>query len=252
MPGLLVETDAGVRRLTLNRPERANALDDPLFEALGGALTEASADPAVRVVVLTGAGKAFCAGGDLASMAGGAGDLDGGMRKQEATVLLREMPKATIAAVNGAASGAGMSLALACDVRIMSEAARMVPGYAAVGLPGDFGLSYLLPRLVGPERALRMVLLNEAVPAAEALALGLASQVVAPSELDAAVADLAGRLASCSPEATARTKATFRTAERASLHEVLSLEAQGMIDLAGGEEFRRRLAAFLERGAARR
>jgi 2-(1,2-epoxy-1,2-dihydrophenyl)acetyl-CoA isomerase len=162
------------------------------------------------------------------------------------------MPKATIAAVNGPASGAGMSLALACDFRIMTHEARFVPGYAAVGLSGDFGASYVLPRLIGPERALRMFLLNEVVSAGQAMALGLVSQVVAGDELDAAVSDLADRLASCSPDATARTKATFRAAERASLLDVLELEARGMIDLAGTDEFHRRLAAFLDRGSARR
>lgn len=252
MSRLLVKSGSGIRTLTLNRPERLNALDTPLFEDLVDALETAATDEAVRVVVLTGAGKAFCAGGDLATMEDGAGDLESGMRKQRASVLLRDMAKPTIAAVNGPASGAGMSLALACDFRIMSERARFVPGYSAVGLPGDFGASYTLPRLIGPERALRMFLLNEAVSAEEALALGLVGQVVAGDELDAAVGGLAGRLASCSPEAVARTKATFRAAERASLIDVLELEARGMIDLAGTDEFRRRLAAFLDRGSARR
>jgi 2-(1,2-epoxy-1,2-dihydrophenyl)acetyl-CoA isomerase len=250
--GLLVESGSGIRTLTLNRPERLNALDTALFEALTDALEQAATDEGVRVLVLTGAGKAFCAGGDLATMEDGAGDLESGMRKQRASVLLREMPKATIAAVNGPASGAGMSLALACDFRIMTHEARFVPGYAAVGLSGDFGASYVLPRLIGPERALRMFLLNEVVSAGQAMALGLVSQVVAGDELDAAVSDLADRLASCSPDATARTKATFRAAERASLLDVLELEARGMIDLAGTDEFHRRLAAFLDRGSARR
>jgi 2-(1,2-epoxy-1,2-dihydrophenyl)acetyl-CoA isomerase len=252
VPSLLVETASGVRTLTLNRPERLNALDQPLFEALVDALERAATDEAVRVVILTGAGRAFCSGGDLSTMEDGAGDLEGGMRKQRASLLLREMPKPTIAAVNGAASGAGMSLALACDLRIVSERARFVPGYAAVGLPGDFGASYTLPRLIGPERALRMFLLNEAVSAQDALGLGLVSDVVAADGLDSAVRDLAARLATCSPDAAARTKATFRAAERASLLEVLELEARGMIDLAGTEEFQRRLAAFLDRGSARR
>jgi 2-(1,2-epoxy-1,2-dihydrophenyl)acetyl-CoA isomerase len=252
VPRLLVNSGSGVRTLTLNRPERLNALDTPLFEDLVDALDAAATDQAVRVVVLTGAGKAFCAGGDLATMEDGAGDLESGMRKQRASVLLRDMPKPTIAAVNGPAAGAGMSLALACDFRVMSERARFVPGYAAVGLPGDFGASYTLPRLIGPERALRMFLLNEVVSAHEALALGLVSQVVAADELEAAVAELAGRLASCSPDAAARTKATFRAAERASLLDVLELEARGMTDLAGTDEFQRRLAAVLDRGSAHR
>src|SRR5204863_2384725 len=161
----------------LNRPERRNALDAELLDRLPEELERAAADPAVRVVVVTGRGGAFCAGGDLELMADEVGDLEQGVTRERAATLLREMPKPTVAAVNGPAAGAGFSLALAADFRVASSAARCTPGFGAVGLCGDYGVSYHLPGLVGREQALRLLLLGETWDAETALRRGLVGAV---------------------------------------------------------------------------
>ena len=129
----------GVRTLALNRPERRNALNEELLDRLPEELERAADDQSVRAVVLTGRGGAFCAGGDLELMAGGVGDLEQGLARERAATLLREMPKPTLAAVNGPAAGAGFSLAVAADFRLASTAARFTPGFGAVALCGDYG-----------------------------------------------------------------------------------------------------------------
>ena len=244
---LLVVDRGPVRTLILNRPDRLNALDEALLDRLPEALERAAGDDAVRVVVVTGAGRAFCAGGDLELMAGGVGDLELGLRRERAAALLREMPKATIAAVNGVAAGAGFSLALAADLRVAAVSARFTPGFGAVALCGDYGGSYVLPRLVGREQALRLYLLGETWDAATAERRGLVGQVVPDDELESAVTALAERLAAQAPLAVARMKRHFNTAERAGFDDILHLEAEGMIELAGTADFKEGLAAFTDR-----
>jgi 2-(1,2-epoxy-1,2-dihydrophenyl)acetyl-CoA isomerase len=201
------------------------------------------------VVVLTGRGRGFCAGGDLDLMSDGVGDLDAGMARQQAASLLRSMPKPTIAAVNGVAAGAGFTLALACDLRIAADTARFTAGFGAIGLPGDYGGTYHLVRLVGPEQARRLYFLNETWKAAEALERGLVSQVTPAPELEAEVALLAAALAAGAPLALSRMKQHFLAAELAPFSSVLELEARGMIDLAGSRDFAEGLAAFRARRA---
>jgi 2-(1,2-epoxy-1,2-dihydrophenyl)acetyl-CoA isomerase len=244
---LLVTGRGPVRTLTLNRPDRFNALDEALLDRLPEELERAAGDDSVRVVVVTGAGRAFCAGGDLNLMAGGVGDLELGLHRERAATLLREMPKPTIAAVNGVAAGAGFSLALAADLRVAAASARFTPGFGAVALCGDYGGSYVLPRLVGREQALRLYLLGETWDAATAERRGLVGQVVPDDELESAVATLADRLAAQAPLAIARMKRHFNTAERASFDDMLHLEAEGMIALAGTADFKEGLAAFTDR-----
>jgi 2-(1,2-epoxy-1,2-dihydrophenyl)acetyl-CoA isomerase len=236
-----------VRTLTLNRPDRLNALDEALLDRLPAELERAAGDDAVRVVVLTGAGRAFCAGGDLELMAGGVGDLELGVHRERAASLLREMPKATVAAVNGVAAGAGFSLALAADLRVAAASARFTPGFGAVGLCGDYGGSHVLPRLVGREQALRLYLLGETWDAPTAERRGLVGQVVADDELESTVAALADRLAAQAPLAVARMKRHFNAAERLGFDDILHLEAEGMIELAGTADFKEGLSAFTER-----
>ena len=236
-----------VRTLTLNRPDRFNALDEALLDRLPEELERAADDDTVRVVVLTGAGRAFCAGGDLNLMAGGVGDLALGLHRERAATLLREMPNATIAAVNGVAAGAGFSIALAADLRVAASSARFTPGFGAVALCGDYGGSHVLPRLVGREQALRLYLLGETWDAATAERRGLVGQVVPDDELDSAVATLADRLAAQAPLAVARMKRQFNTAELATFADTLHLEAEGMIELAGTADFKEGLAAFTDR-----
>jgi 2-(1,2-epoxy-1,2-dihydrophenyl)acetyl-CoA isomerase len=240
-----------VRTLALNRPERRNALDAGLLDRLPEELERAAGDPAVRVVVLTGRGGAFCAGGDLELMAGGVGDLEEGVHRERAAALLREMPKPTVAAVNGPAAGAGFSLALAADFRIASTAARFTPGFGAVALCGDYGVSYHLPRLVGREQALRLLLLGETWDAETALRRGLVGAVTEPEAFAPDVAALADRLAALAPLAVARVKANLGAAEDADFAAALRREAEGMIALAATDDFGEGLAAFAERRAPR-
>jgi 2-(1,2-epoxy-1,2-dihydrophenyl)acetyl-CoA isomerase len=244
---LLVRREDGVLWLTLNRPDRLNALDAELLDTLPVALESAAHDDGVRVVVLTGHGRGFCAGGDLELMSDGVGEFDAGMARQQAATLLRSMPKPTIAAVNGVAAGAGFTLALACDLRIAADTARFTAGFGAIGLPGDYGGTYHLVRLVGPEQARRLYFLNETWAAAEALERGLVGRVVPVDELGEEVGHVAGALAAGAPLALARMKEHFLAAESAPFARVLELEARGMIDLAASRDFAEGLEAFRAR-----
>ncbi len=194
----LIEAVAdGVATLTLNRPERLNALSAPILEGLLEALPRLAADPAVGAVVLTGAGRAFCAGGDVKRMAeetvprSSEEDVAKLRARMEVSRLLHEMPKPTIAMVNGPAAGAGLAMALACDLRIAGESARFVTAFAKVGFSGDFGGSYFLSKLVGTGKARELYFTAEPLDAAQALALGIANRVVPDAELAAATMDFA-------------------------------------------------------------
>ncbi|MEZ5264119.1 MAG: enoyl-CoA hydratase-related protein [Acidimicrobiales bacterium] len=200
---LLGEIADGVATLTLNRPERLNALHTEIFDGFGRALPALAADPEVGAVVVTGTGRAFCAGGDVAAQseraeraaAGGSSGSAGATPGYEAAVAdlrrrqnmvsaaLHEFPKVTIAALPGAAAGAGMSIALACDLRIAGESAFLLSAFAKVGFSGDFGGSWFLTQLVGAAKARELYLCNERVAAAELLRLGLVSKVVPDAEL---------------------------------------------------------------------
>src|SRR5687768_1226648 len=199
---LLYETKDHVATLTLNRPERLNALGGTLREDLTGGLTRAIDDPQVRAIVITGAGKGFCAGGDVKAMqeanaAGRARPLaDRVAPSRDRTVLLmRESPKPLIAAVNGAAAGAGMNLALACDIRLASSAARFSQAFVRRGLHPDWGGTYFLPRIVGMAKACEMIFTGQIIEAEEALRLGVVSAVHPPERLLAATRALATQIA---------------------------------------------------------
>lgn len=241
-------TDRGpVRTLAFNRPERRNALNAELLDRLPEELERAAADESVRTVVLTGRGGSFCAGGDLDLMADGVGDLELGLARERAAVLLREMPKPTLAAVSGPAAGAGFSLALAADFRLASTNARFTSGFGAVALCGDYGVTFHLPRLVGREQALRLLLLGDTWDAETALRRGLVGAVAEPDRFEEEVAVLADRLAALAPLAVARVKANMSFAETGDFAAVLRREAEGMIALAATEDFKEGLAAFAGR-----
>jgi 2-(1,2-epoxy-1,2-dihydrophenyl)acetyl-CoA isomerase len=243
-------TDRGpVRTLAFNRPERRNALNEELLDRLPEELARAAGDDSVRAVVLTGRGGAFCAGGDLELMAGGVGDVERGLARERAATLLREMPKPTLAAVNGPAAGAGFSLALAADFRLASTAARFTPGFGAVALCGDYGVSYHLPRLVGREQAMRLLLLGETWDAATALQRGLVGSVAGADSFEDEVVAFANRLAGLAPLAVARVKANLALAEGADFAAALHREAEGMIALAATADFKEGLSAFAHRRA---
>src|SRR5437016_9759572 len=205
---LLYETKDRVATLTLNRPDRLNALGGPRPDDLTAGLTRAIDDPDVRVIVITGAGKGFCAGGDVKAMqdANQAGRARPLMERvapsRDRTVLLmRDSPKPLIAAVNGAAAGAGMNLALACDIRLASSAARFSQAFVRRGLHPDWGGTYFLPRVVGMAKACEMIFTGQIIDADEALRLGLVSQVVSPEDLLPTAHDLARRIAAGPPVA---------------------------------------------------
>ncbi len=189
---LLETIKDGVAVLTMNRPERLNALSRPMLDAMLEALQRLAEDSAVGTLVLTGAGRGFCAGGDVKAMAEGT-ELGGTTMEEKAQALrsrmetsrlLHELPKPTIAMVRGAAAGAGLSLALACDLRVASDNARFGTAFARVGYSGDFGGSYFLTQLVGTAKARELYYTAELVDAGQALALGIVNRVVPDGRLE--------------------------------------------------------------------
>src|SRR5271155_3487837 len=202
LPELLETIEDGVATLTFNRPERMNALSTPIMEGLLHGLPRLAGDPAVKVVVLTGADRAFCAGGDVKSMAEGgeqrsAAEATARLRsRMEVSRILHELPKPTIAMINGPAAGAGLAFALACDLRIAGASARLVTAFVRVGFSGDFGGSFFLTRLVGTAKARELYFTGWPVGADEALSLGLANRVYPDAELSEATLAFARSVAS--------------------------------------------------------
>src|SRR3989440_4461769 len=228
---LLYETKDRVATLTLNRPDRLNALGGTLREDLTAGLTRAIDDPDVRVIVITGAGKGFCAGGDVKAMqdANQAGRgrplMERVAPSRDRTVLLmRDSPKPLIAAVNGAAAGAGMNLALACDLRVASSAARFSQAFVKRGLHPDWGGTYFLPRIVGMAKACELIFTGAIIDAAEALRLGIVSQVVAPEELLPTVQALARTIAAGPPIAIRLARRALYRNAAADLRSALEYE----------------------------
>jgi 2-(1,2-epoxy-1,2-dihydrophenyl)acetyl-CoA isomerase len=254
-PELIETTSDGVATLTLNRPDRLNALSSPIMEGLLEALPRLARDTAVGVIVLTGAGRAFCAGGDVKSMAtrsversmeSAVTDLRGRM---EVSRLLHEVAKPTIAMVNGSAAGAGMSLALACDLRIAGQSARFVTAFANIGFSGDFGGSYFLSQLVGTGKARELYYTAEPIDAAQALALGVVNRVVPDSDLVETTLLLARKLARGPRIALALMKQNFNAAENASLAQLLDLEARHQIETGRTADHKEAVRAFVEKRA---
>ncbi|MFC5138096.1 enoyl-CoA hydratase/isomerase family protein [Actinomycetospora rhizophila] len=222
---LLAHRDAGVLTLTLNRPQRRNALDMASWQALHAQLSAARDDDAVRAVVITGAGGAFCAGADLSGPREGH-PLDRMRFINEIALLLHELPKPTVAQVDGVAVGAGWNLALGCDLVVATPTSRFSQIFAKRGLSLDFGGSWLLPRLVGMQQAKRLALLAEMIDAEEALRLGLVTWLVAPEEIGAFVADLTARLVANAPVAVAQSKALLHENADRTLRDALASEAR--------------------------
>ena len=250
---ILYDVDAGVATITLNRPEKLNAFNDEMLKALEGALKQAEKDPAVRCVVITGAGRGFTAGQDLAAVQDR--DRSGGMSFREhlehtynrVIKKIRKMEKPVIASVNGVAAGAGASLALSCDLRICSEKASFIKSFIGVGLVPDSGSTFFLPRMVGYARAFELAITAERLSASDALGLGLANRVVAPEALAEATSEFAGRLAKAPTKAIGLTKRAMNRALTSSLDEALGYEAQ-LQEIAGGTaDHAEGVAAFLEK-----
>ncbi len=237
---VLVGIVDGIGTITLNRPEKLNALDRALCDELREALALLTRSDAVRVVVLTGAGRAFCAGGDL-----GALGTDGPAlvaAGKDVALAIRAAPQPVLAVVNGPAVGGGANLALACDYRLASDQAAIGQVFHKLGLVPDWGGSFFLPRLVGPSRALELVWSARMVPAAEALALGLFDCVVPHAELGAAAQALAGQWAAQPPGAVRRAKYAVYASEAGSLAAALDLEIKQQHELFATPEARERIA----------
>jgi 2-(1,2-epoxy-1,2-dihydrophenyl)acetyl-CoA isomerase len=249
-----VETkrDGGVLTITLNRPDVLNAFTAEMHRQLVGAFKEAR-EPDVRAVVLTGAGRGFCVGQDLNEFKEAAKDIAGRLRRHyHPTVLaIRQLEKPVIAAVNGPAAGAGLSLACACDIRLASDAAFFVPGFVGIGLIPDSGGTYFLQRLLGTARAFEWMTSNRRLTAAEAHAWGLVSEVVEADSFPARVAERAAELAAGPTRAIALTKRLYDEASSSTLEEQLEREAEAQAQAAQTDDFREGVAAFGEKREAR-
>jgi len=252
---LLEELKDKVAVLTLNRPDRLNAMSPPMLDALLEALPRLAADPEIGVVVLTGAGRGFCAGGDVKAMAEGRESIgttleekaQGLRSRMEVSRWLHEMPKPTIAMVRGAAAGAGLSLALACDLRVASDSARFATAFARVGYSGDFGGSWFLTQLVGTAKARELYLTADIVDAQQALALGIVNRVVPDVRLEDETMALAARLARGPRIAYRYMKRNFNAAESGTLKDLLDLEAWHHTRCGMTEDHREAAKAFVEK-----
>ena len=247
---LRVERDDAVATVVLDRPDALNALTVPLKEALLTAFSKIAADDAVRAVVLTGAGRAFCAGQDLRErLEPDALPLDDEIRARYNPLIrsMRALPKPIVGAINGVAAGAGASLALACDIRIAAESATFLLAFGRVGLIPDSGVTWILPRLVGGAKAAELALTTEPLTAAEAERLGLVARVVPDADVVEAARSVARRLAAGAPVALRLTKEALERSWDASFEEQLEREAALQGEAGATRDHAEGIAAFLER-----
>jgi 2-(1,2-epoxy-1,2-dihydrophenyl)acetyl-CoA isomerase len=244
-----------VATITLNRPEKLNAFTGTMREDLAAALRACAADDSVRVVVITGAGRAFCAGGDVDYMSGlqKSGDvtsfrklLDAG---RDVILEIAAMPKPVLASINGIAAGAGCNLALACDYRLASEQAKLSESFVRIGLHPDWGGTWLLPRLIGRGRAMELMMTGRAIDAAEALAIGMVDRVAA--DLAAETEKLARTLAEAPPIAIAGIKRALDASERNDLRAQIELESEHQLRCFLSHDATEGMAAFFEKRAAK-
>ena len=253
--------DNGVLTLTFNRPEARNALTPSMIVALADQLDQAETDPSIKCVVLTGSGKAFCAGGDVKAMSQHEGATAGGrdvpslierqrLAQQATAGKLFRMRKPTIAVINGAAAGAGLALALACDLRLMSTNAFLTTAFASVGLSGDFGGSFFLTYLVGTAKARELYFLAERVTPDEARRLGLTNWVCEPDQLEDQTKVIASRLATGPSVAFRYMKENLNRALIGTLEECLDAEATHHVHCFATADHREAVRAFVERREA--
>ncbi len=256
---LLADLTDGVLTLTMNRPEARNAMSDAMTGALAQQLADAELNSAVKVIVLTGAGKGFCAGGDVKGMAasgdGTVGDntIDGAIHRQRLNQrgtagALYSIPKPTIAALPGAAAGAGLSLALACDMRIMASSAMMTTAFAKVGFSGDYGGTFFMSQLIGTAKARELYFLSDRVNAEQALDLGLTNWVCEADELASKANEIALRLASGPTVAYRYMKENFaRALSSGDVNDCLDLEATHHVHCGQTEDHKNATKAFVEK-----
>jgi len=249
---VLLDVSEHIATLTLNRPAKLNALTGEMMEGLVPIMERLAEDKEVRCVVVTGAGRGFCAGGDVAGMASGEAmpnekPVARLRRLEETSRLLHEMPKPTIAMVKGPAAGAGLSIALACDIRIAGESARFVTAFVRIGFSGDYGGSWMLQRLVGPAKARELYFTGDPIDAREAERIGLVNRVVPDDELAAETRALAERMAKGPPIALARMKQNMNLGLVSDYSALLDAEAENMIMTGMTEDHREAAKAFLDK-----
>jgi len=256
----LEETFAdGIATLTLNRPASRNSLTTEILFELAQAMPRLAQDPAVRLVVLTGKGGAFCAGGDVKGFANRAADSSNAPTFEQSAQTLRarmevsrwlhEMPKPTLAVISGPAAGAGLSLALACDMRIAADEAKLTTAFSKVGLSGDFGGSYFLTQILGAAKAREMYFTAEVILGKEAARMGLVNRSVPGDQLAQAATDYARELASLPTIAVGYMKRNLNAAMQNSLSEVLDLEATHMIRTFETHDHKAAAVAFVDKRA---
>jgi 2-(1,2-epoxy-1,2-dihydrophenyl)acetyl-CoA isomerase len=254
---LLYEVKDAIATLTLNRPERLNALGGTLRDDLYAAVLRASQDADVRVIVVTGAGKGFCAGGDVKAM----NEVKEGRAERplidkvaplrdRVLLAMRDAPQPVIAAVNGAAAGAGMNLALGCDIRLASTAAKFTQAFVKRGLHPDWGGTYFLPRLVGMAKACELIFTGDIIDAGEALRLGLVSAIYAPEELLPATYELARKIATGPPIAIRLAKRALYHSQDVDLRAALEFETFAQNIASETEDAREGIRAFVEKRPA--
>ena len=256
---LLCTLEDGVGTVTLNKPDKRNALGDVLTPALRAVLLTLEEDERCGAIVITGAGRAFCAGGDVSGMGGSRREtdvrpplhqeaVDDLVHRQETlTLRLHELAKPTIAALPGPAAGAGLSIALACDMRIMADSAFVTTAFANIGLSGDYGGSWLLTRLVGPALAKELYMTGRRIPAEECLALGIANRVVPFDELQQTANELARQVANGPRTAVRYMKENINFAQGADLKASLAQEADRMVRCFRTDDHREAVRAFMEK-----
>jgi len=256
---VLYEVEGGIAVITLNRPERLNTISGPMLASVSQRLLEANADPKVRVVILTGAGRAFCAGLDLVDATQGSGI---GSEKQQQAVsvnldlrntpptILFAMDKPTICALNGAAAGYGLDTALGCDIRIMAQGAKLAAAFVKRGVVPESGGTWLLPRLVGWSKAAELIFTGRTLSAAESLALGLASEVVPDAELMPRARAVAAEIAANAPLAVQSAKRLMRMGLEETFNDHVHHVYLQFLQLIRTQDFKEGMTSFLEKRPA--
>jgi 2-(1,2-epoxy-1,2-dihydrophenyl)acetyl-CoA isomerase len=253
MTDLLESTEHGITTLTLNRPERLNALSSAMTAALKEAFERLATDHAVGAIVLTGAGRGFCAGGDVKTMEARGRDqtvedrVEGLRRAHQLPLLMRQIPKIIIAMINGPVAGAGLGIALACDLRIAGKSARFGTAFARVGFSGDYGGSWSLTRLVGTAKARELYYTADIINADAAGELGIVNRVVSDDELHTETMALAARIAEGPRVALGYMKRNLLAAETEDFQTVLDLEAEHQARCAFTEDHKEAVSAFVEK-----
>ena len=250
---LLVDRRGAAATVSLNRPDKRNSIGGPMMVELHAALSGIAADPSVRVLVLRGAGADFCPGADIKHYGGESAAPAGrgwsGVREFNVSVMLHEMPAVTIAAISGACAGAGFGWACACDLRIASATARFNSAFLDVGVGGDMGGPWTLPRIVGAAKARELYFLPGKFDAAEGLRIGLVSRVAAPDAFEGELAALTARLAAAAPLALATMKANFTAAEKMGFADYIALESEKHMRLFQTDDTTEAFKAFVEKRA---